>query len=61
MTRWRQRPTRKPTSERLSPIAATAGDNRAMPVRKVLEAGRVPVKLYTEDIEPDALAQLTNR
>jgi len=32
-----------------------------MPVRKVLEAGRVPVKLYTEDIEPDALAQLTNR
>ncbi|MCC6212073.1 MAG: RtcB family protein [Burkholderiales bacterium] len=31
-----------------------------MPVRKVLEEGRVAVKLYTDDIEPDALQQLIN-
>ena len=31
-----------------------------MPVKRILEEGRVPVKLYTEDIEPDALQQLVN-
>jgi tRNA-splicing ligase RtcB len=31
-----------------------------MPVRKILEEGLVPVKLYTEDVEPDALRQLVN-
>lgn len=31
-----------------------------MPVKKVLEQGRVPVKLYTDDIEPEALQQLVN-
>ena len=31
-----------------------------MPVKLQLEQGRVPVKLYTEDVEPDALQQLVN-
>jgi tRNA-splicing ligase RtcB len=31
-----------------------------MPVRMTLEQGLVPVKLYTEDVEPDALQQLVN-
>jgi tRNA-splicing ligase RtcB len=31
-----------------------------MPVKRVLEQGRVPVKLYTDDIEADALEQLVN-
>jgi tRNA-splicing ligase RtcB len=31
-----------------------------MPVKKILEEGLVPVKLYTEDVEPDALRQLVN-
>src|SRR5215510_2430047 len=31
-----------------------------MPIKQVLEEGRVPVKLYTSDIEPDALQQLVN-
>lgn len=31
-----------------------------MPVRQVFTAGRVPVKIYTDQIEPDALRQLNN-
>lgn len=31
-----------------------------MPVRITIEKGRVPVRVYTEDIEPEALQQLIN-
>lgn len=31
-----------------------------MPVRKTLEKGRVPVRIWTDDIEPEALQQLLN-
>lgn len=30
-----------------------------MPVRRVLDGNRVPVRIWTEDVEPEALAQLT--
>jgi len=31
-----------------------------MPVKKIISKGRVPVKIYTEDIEPQAISQLRN-
>lgn len=31
-----------------------------MPIKRLITKGKVPVKLYTDDIEPDALRQLTN-
>ena len=31
-----------------------------MPIKKVLEGGKVPVKIWTEDVEPEAEAQLLN-
>src|SRR5215471_11268856 len=31
-----------------------------MPVRSILEGGRVPVKVFTDDLEPHAKAQLAN-
>ena len=31
-----------------------------MPVRITLDDGRVPVKIFTDDIEPEALQQLRN-
>src|SRR5215471_518683 len=31
-----------------------------MPVRSILEGGRVPVKVFTDDLEPHARAQLAN-
>src|SRR5258706_4432401 len=31
-----------------------------MPVRQLIEGGRVPVKVFTEDLEPHARQQLAN-
>ena len=31
-----------------------------MPIKQVLDGGRVPVKIWTDDAEPEALAQLKN-
>src|SRR5882672_2722918 len=33
---------------------------RAMPVKQLIEGGRVPVKVFTDDLEPHARAQLAN-
>ena len=30
-----------------------------MPIQKIINKGRVPVKIYTDDIDPQALTQLT--
>src|SRR2546430_11123450 len=31
-----------------------------MPIRQIIEGGRVPVKVFTDDLEPHARAQLAN-
>ncbi len=31
-----------------------------MPIKRTITKGRVPVKIYTDDVEPDALNQLAN-
>lgn len=31
-----------------------------MPIKKIITKGKVPVKIYTDDVEPDALQQLHN-
>src|SRR5256885_14586586 len=31
-----------------------------MPIRQIMEGGRVPVKVFTDDLEPHARAQLAN-
>ena len=31
-----------------------------MPIRHIINEGRVPVKIYTDDVEPEALRQLIN-
>ncbi len=31
-----------------------------MPIRKIITKGRVPVKIYTDDVDPQALSQLFN-
>src|SRR5881392_2359895 len=32
----------------------------SMPIRQIIEGGRVPVKVFTDDLEPHARAQLAN-
>src|SRR5258705_5737520 len=44
-----------PRSDRLR-----AGRMPSMPIRQIIEGGRVPVKVFTDDLEPHARAQLAN-
>jgi len=31
-----------------------------MPIKRIITKGKVPVKIYTDDVDPQALTQLTN-
>ena len=31
-----------------------------MPIQKIISKGKVPVKIYTDEVEPDAMQQLYN-